>query len=215
MKRSLQTALAVLLAGGILMFGLSGCFSPKYNVDYGGNQDAFSNAKASYREGEKVVLYYPFITTDTDYTFYVDGKAVNPDYREDKGYILSFTMPAHDVSVRVEMRNSMEYIPETDAVLTFDSFDGGGPEYSVTVDDPSIVAVSQTQEYANPNHGEMEGSGYTVYIRFTGLTPGTTTAKVACRSPIADNFDAVYEITVDENLAVTVTETEHTDIDTP
>ena len=217
MKATIRAAIALLLTGGVIILGFSGCFAKKYGVDYGGSKDAFTNAKDAYRAGEEVTLYYSLIATDTDYTFTVDGETVSPCYSEDKGYILSFTMPAHDVTIRVHMRNSMEYIPESRsaAVLTFQSFDGGGPSYSVTVDDETVATFTQTREYANKNHSNMTGAGYTVYIRFIGQTPGSTTARIECRSPIAENFDAVYEITVDENLEVTVTEKDYHELSEP
>lgn len=96
--------------------------------------------------------------------------------------------------------------------LTFDSFDGGGPEYSVKLEDESVVSCKQTRHYNSPKHEQMTGSGYTVKIEFFGLKPGKTTATVECRSPIADNFDAIYDIEVNEDLGVTVTERERTDI---
>ncbi len=196
------------------MFGFSGCSGAKYKVDYNGGKSSFENAKDSYKAGEKVTLYYRFIATDTDYFFYVDGERINPDYKESKGYIITFTMPAHDISVRVEMRNSMLYVPETDktASLTFDSFDGGGPSYKVVIDDPSIVTYDQTKHYHNENHDEMAGSGYTVKIEFFGLKEGKTTVKIECRSPIADNFDAIYDVEVDGDLSVKITERETVEI---
>lgn len=214
MKTVLRRSICVLLIGGVLMFTLSSCLGARYRVDYGGRKASFDGARDTYRVGAEVTLYYRFIATDTDYSFYVDGERINPDYRADKGYIISFTMPAHDVSVRVEARNSMVYVPETDktAILTFDSFDGGGPSYSVRVADPSVVTFDQTKHYHKANHDEMTGAGFTVNITFFGLKPGKTTATVECRSPIADNFDAVYEVSVDEALGVTLTELEHNDI---
>lgn len=93
------------------MLCFSGCFSAKYRVDYNGSKESFVNAKDAYKAGTKVTLYYDIIATDTDYTFYLDDEPVNVGYREDKGYILEFTMPEHDVSIKVAARNSMEYEP--------------------------------------------------------------------------------------------------------
>ncbi len=87
--------------------------APKsYLVDYGGAKGLFNKAKDSYREGEKVTMYFDLIATDTDYSFFIDGERVNCEYDEDKGYIISFVMPAHDVKVSVETKNSMTYVPE-------------------------------------------------------------------------------------------------------
>ena len=103
-------------------------------------------------------------------------------------------------------------IDSNKAALSFDSFDGGGPSYDVEIEDESIAAYSQTHYYFNPDHDSMCGSGYEVNISFTGLKPGKTKAIIRCRSSIADNFDAIYDITVDVGLAVTVTERERKDL---
>ena len=79
----------------------------EYKLDFKGREFGFQNAKPSYKAGEQVVLYFDMIATDTNYTFYVDGEVFNPDYDSSKGYIISFTMPEHDVAVEVESRNTM------------------------------------------------------------------------------------------------------------
>ena len=87
---------------------LSGCHTVKYNVIC---DDFFEGNKGAYREGAKVELYYDLIATDTDYSFFVDDERYNALYDERKGYVIEFTMPAHDVTVRVESKNSMMYEP--------------------------------------------------------------------------------------------------------
>ena len=89
------------------MFGLFGCGGQKYKVDYNGQKDWYENAKDEYRAGEKAVIYFKYIATDTDYSFYLDGADLDRDYDDKKGFILSFTMPEHDVSLRCESRNTM------------------------------------------------------------------------------------------------------------
>ena len=66
------------------------------------------------RAGEEVVIYSPMIATDTDYTFLVDGCYFRPDYQRDKGFILRFVMPDHDITIECKERNSMhpEEVPE-------------------------------------------------------------------------------------------------------
>ena len=68
----------------------------------------------SYRAGEEVVLYFFMIATDTNYTFLLDGEPINPDYSHDKGYIIRFIMPDHDVRLECVQRNLMvrEQVPE-------------------------------------------------------------------------------------------------------
>ena len=208
-KRILYT----LMTGVMLISILSGCTGERYNVVRDGD---FKGGRSTYREGAEVKLYYDLIATDTQYSFFVDNERINPDYSDKKGYIIEFVMPAHDVTVRVSSKNTMlaednvgfEKNPE----LTFDSFDGGGPDYDVIIDDKSVLSCEQTRAYANKNHAEMEGSSYTVYLAFTGLKQGSTTFKVECRSPIADNYDVIYSAEVNSALEVKLTQIERTDL---
>ena len=93
------------------------------------------------------------------------------------------------------------------ATLNFSSFDGGGHEYSVEVEDPSVLACAMTWDYGGADHDIEDGSPYTMVFTFTGLKPGATTVSVYGRSPIMENDDAVYTATVDEALNVTLTPT--------
>ena len=145
----LKKITAILFIGVIIVFGFSGCFGKKYKVDYCGSKESFRGAKDSYRAGLEVTLRYPHIATDTDYTFYVDGKRVNPDYSDKDGFTIAFTMPAHDIRVRVEEKNTM--LPEADAkqaVLSYPSFDGGGPRYTVKIENEQMVACEQANRYS-------------------------------------------------------------------
>ena len=130
------------------MFGLFGCTDKKedndpqatavkkYKVFYEGSFDWYQNAKEEYAAGEQVELYYNIIATDTDYSFTLDGGPLNYTYDEEKGFIIRFTMPEHDVTLTRIAKNSMEYIPPTEEadVMLIDSYrsigaaddDGGG-----------------------------------------------------------------------------------------
>ncbi len=88
------------------------------------------------------------------------------------------------------------------AELSFDSFDGGGPEYTVAVRDLAIVSCGEGRSYGNEDHGEIDGASYTVTLTFTGLASGETEATVSARSPIDEGWDAVYSVFVDEGLNV-------------
>ena len=175
-----------------------------YRVDYDGRQDFYEGAKDAYAAGEQVTLYCSMIATDTDYTFLLDGETINVDYDESKGFVIRFVMPDHDVKLECNMRNTMVYVPEMIDTLAFDSFDGGGPSFTVVIEDPAIVSCDRVREYHNPDHDNMTGSGYTEVFTFTGLRPGQTTVTVQARSPIADNFDAVYLVTVYDDLGVSL-----------
>lgn len=122
---SVQSIIAAFLiiaviAGGMFVF--SGCFfGKKYKVDYNGQKSAFTNAQDYYRAGQNVRIYYNFIATDTDYTFYLDDEKINPQYEEGKGYVIEFKMPERDVSVKVLTKNSMLYDPDSDPSDTPDA----------------------------------------------------------------------------------------------
>ena len=90
------------------------------------------------------------------------------------------------------------------AELVFSSFDGGGPEYSITIDDPDIVSYTCQRVYDNPDHEMMTGSAYDVIYTFAGMRPGETGLTISARSPIMEGFDAYYTVTVDEGLNVTL-----------
>ena len=89
------------------------------------------------------------------------------------------------------------------AVLSFHSFDGGGPEYKIVLD-TDIVSYTRSEEYADVNHEELDGAGFTVTFTFTGLKPGEATMTIEERSPIGENVDRVYSIKVDQDLNVSV-----------
>ena len=93
-----------------------------------------------------------------------------------------------------------------EVTLRFDSFDGGGPEYNVIIKDESIVSYTAVREYAKADHDMMTGAGYDMVYTFTGLKPGKTDMLIEARSPIADNYDINYRITVNEDLSVKIEE---------
>ena len=89
------------------------------------------------------------------------------------------------------------------ATLSFHSFDGGGPEFDILIDE-DIVSWERTKAYAKANHAELDGAGYDVTFTFTGVRPGETRLIVQERSPIGDNLDRIYAVKVDEALNVSI-----------
>ena len=79
----------------------------KYKVEYFTDKAVFDGAKDAYRPGAAVEFCFSLIATDTSYTFFVDGEAFDPDYEDGRGFVIRFTMPAHDVTVEVRSRNLM------------------------------------------------------------------------------------------------------------
>ena len=117
MKRTIRY-MSVFL-GVILMLTWFGCGRQKYKLLFDGS--GFESKKTAYAAGDKVTVYYDLIATDTDYSFRADDDVqLSQDYDDSHGYIFMFTMPAHDVTLHVESRNSMEYTEcETESVTFF------------------------------------------------------------------------------------------------
>ena len=134
-KSAVETAVAVLLLGGLLLALLSGCaVGEKYQVDYCGAKASYSNAKDSYRAGASVTVYFEMIATDTDYSFLLDGESVPYTYDAKKGFVIRFTMPDHDVTLECRSVNSM---------LPMDGgYSGGNP-----VMESSLAALTEETGY--------------------------------------------------------------------
>ena len=101
----------LLLTGAIMIMGLFGCGAKKYKLIF--DDSDFEVEKKSYAEGETVTAYFPYVATDTDYRFYLNPDDTKPDISFDvqHGYVLSFTMPAHDVTLSYDSKNTIEYDP--------------------------------------------------------------------------------------------------------
>lgn len=102
--------LSIILICGIIIT-LTACTNHKssnyYSVDYCGQKHCYSGAKDKYKAGSKVTLYYELIATDTDYQFTLDGENINCTYDEQKGFVIEFIMPEHDVVLECHWKNSM------------------------------------------------------------------------------------------------------------
>ena len=200
-------AAAILMIGVMTLMLFSGCGAPKYRVDYDGQKESFKGAKDEYRAGEKVRICYNFIATDTDYHFNVEGAEFKCTYEEGDGFVITFTMPEHDVKVTVDSVNSMvAYGPDGGPLeykeaptLSFHSFDGGGPEYSVEIADPTVVSCTQERVYPDPDHEELDGAPYDVVFTFTGLKQGSTAVTVRQSGPDGEE-ETEYLVTVNEAL---------------
>lgn len=202
--------MAGILIGAVLMACGTEENTVKYKLILNGG---FSEPeKTEYAAGERVTVRYDSIATDTDYRFYSEDVELRQDF--DGGYVITFVMPEHDVTLNAESRNSMEYnqdVHDTEetagtAELTFASFDGGGPEFHVRVKDTGIVSCKKDVRYHRADHDEIDGAGKDVVVIFTGIKPGQTDVTIEERSPIADNLDRLYSVTVDDELHVHIEE---------
>ena len=107
------TAAVIVTAVIVIAIFITGCGKRSYKVDYCGAKDFYANAKDTYKSGEEVELIFDLVATDTDYTFYLDGKSENLDvHGTGNGFVIRFTMPDHDVKLSYSEKNSMEYLPD-------------------------------------------------------------------------------------------------------
>ena len=111
MKKVIIFAVSFILVLGLLLYARreKGAF---YHVDYNGQKDFFVGAKDEYRAGSRVELYFNYTDTVKSYVFYLDdeklvfheGNGITDvaSYKEGKGFMWAFSMPDHDISIRVE-----------------------------------------------------------------------------------------------------------------
>ena len=80
--------------------------NPKYKLHL---EAGFEAEKKFYAEGETVSLRYLYFATDTNYSFYTDSDDVELRHEwDDKGMVIRFEMPNHDVRIYVKSKNTME-----------------------------------------------------------------------------------------------------------
>lgn len=98
----------MIMAGALISVALTACGAEDDTVKYKLilNDSFFESEKTEYAAGEKVTVRYDIIASDTDYNFYSDDVDLKTDY--DGGYVFTFVMPEHDVTLNVESHNSME-----------------------------------------------------------------------------------------------------------
>ena len=92
------------------------------------------------------------------------------------------------------------------ATLIFSSFDGGGPEYEFITDEPAVISWEAVREYKSADHDQIDGAAYDVVVTLHAQKEGSATFTVRARSPITDDYDAAYYVTVDGALNITVSE---------
>ena len=151
MKKEGKVMIIVII---LLIFAILFLFNqkPKYNLYH--NDIRFKNVKDSYRVGQKVKLYYDLIATDTDYHFSVEGVEYDLSYSDTKGYIIEFIMPNNDVTIHLEIRNSMEVVNYINEELFFYRHEMVGVEdpeyYEITIknENGTFVAYEYTHKSA-------------------------------------------------------------------
>lgn len=150
MTLSFIKKLFLTLLGVSMMFTLFGCGKPKYKLHFEGY--GFQSSKTEYAAGEQVTVYYDLIATDTDYRFWLDDENVKlkQDYDDRHGYVFTFIMPDHELTLHVSSHNSMEYIPTVS--ITFQN----------EVEEADVWLLPQTEEnlkttlWGTPSAGALE-----------------------------------------------------------
>ena len=102
--------IAVVIFVGCGAFALNSCGGEKYKMEYD-SKALYRGAKDSYKVGQKVTLRFPYVATDTSYSFYLNGKSIDATYSDIGGYKLEFIMPPYDAKLECVTRNDMMYIP--------------------------------------------------------------------------------------------------------
>ena len=130
-----------ILTGVILMISLFGCGKQKHRLNFGAY--GFESKKSEYAYGDKVTVYFNLIGTDTDYHFYLDDENIElkQSYDDKHGYILTFTMPDHDVTFNMNSHNNMVYIPQINVTFVNE------------VNEADIWILPQTEENTNSTWG--------------------------------------------------------------
>ena len=106
---------AVAVGVAALLGALSSSGNEKYRIEYD-SKDLYNGAKDRYTAGQKVTLYFPYVATDTSYSFYLNGKAIDKTYSDFSGYKLEFVMPPYDAKLECVTRNDMMYYPPEEGV---------------------------------------------------------------------------------------------------
>ena len=57
-----------------------------FNISFDGHDDAYEFEETRYKPGQKVVVYFTAIGTDTDYKFFTNGVEIAAEYESEKGY---------------------------------------------------------------------------------------------------------------------------------
>ncbi len=94
--------------------------------------------------------------------------------------------------------------------LTFESFYGGGPEFSAVLSAPEIVRVEEYTDNGEASEPVPPGSSCTVHMVFHGRIPGQTELRIeeyGPLTPVEDVPQTVYVLNVDDDYNVTLLET--------
>ena len=92
------------------------------------------------------------------------------------------------------------------AQLSFHSYDGGGPQYGISIDDPDIISFTSEKVYSDKNHAQKDGSGYDLIYTFKSLKAGKTIIRVATDLSNSKIPDRYYSAAVGDDMSLTIEE---------
>ena len=109
------------------MLSLFGCGKQKYDLKL---PSGFESKKTSYAAGEEVKVTYPFVATDTDYSFYSDADGMKQGYTDSEG---AFTEAEKSTSTRVFSSKTATLLQQMmEKVLSEDGTGGAGkPQFGI------------------------------------------------------------------------------------
>lgn len=91
-----------------------------------------------------------------------------------------------------------------ESILSFSSFDGGGYEYTAIIENPDLLSINCFREYGSSRKSYETGSAYQMVFRFSGIKPGETRIFITAESPILENYEMTFVVTISEALAVSL-----------
>lgn len=87
--------------------------------------------------------------------------------------------------------------------IEFNSYDGGGPKYSVTISNEDILRWYSYTKY--PTNTKEKGSGETFKVEFyfSGRNPGTAKVEIIKSFLGDEDIESTFNLVVDENYQIT------------
>lgn len=156
MKKTMKlfAIIAAAVVGAGALFGtVLNTGGEKYKIEYD-SKGLYTGAKDSYKAGQTVTLGFPYVATDTSYSFYLNGVPVDKTYSDIGVYKLKFVMPPYDAKLECVTRNDMVYTPPEEGVeesLLYEYYsataaapDGKAETYSI-----ALYYISETDSEGN------------------------------------------------------------------
>ena len=103
-----------LLNGGLRRGGIC--------IDYYGPKHLYKGAKDEYRAGSQVNLTFDLMRDDCEYSFFMDSKQLDAEPDNEKGYMITYTMPDHDAALQCIQTKVSREIKEEMPIMMVDYY---------------------------------------------------------------------------------------------